>query len=315
MLLHLLLLFSLVFTSGSKLQTPKSKPDFTGTWNARVVPHPDAPVELLKISYNDPELRISRIWIEPTPVKVMGQSLNNTAGQVFVYYTDGRGETQKSDIPRLTGNPETSKTHREGEKFVTTDSWISKQSGKKITTDRTVTLEVSANGERLTKTMAYVSEGNTDRIVYLYDRVNGANTKDINGEWKQRNSSRLISLIVEHHDPEIRVTRRVVTEAQDDTEVSVYYTDGRGEINIKNGHPMKSVTKWKGQRLSFSSSGSSSSGGMTVNSEESIKWEIANSGQSLIEVTEQDMSSNMGFFIPSGPAKLIYARSSSRLPE
>src|SRR5262249_51895729 len=153
-------------------------------------------------------------------------------------------------------------------------------------------------GETLIQTMAYVSERNTYRIARLYDRVSGTTTRDINGEWKQRNGNRLISLTVEHHDPEIKVTRRVVTEAQDDTEISAYYTDGRGEINVKNGYAMKSVTKWKGDKLSFSFSSKSSSGGMTINTDESIKWEISNGGQSLIEVTEQNVSSNKGLFIP-----------------
>ncbi len=246
---------------------------------------------------------------------VMGHSLNTSVSQNFVYYTDGRGETQKSPVPPLSNDSRKSKTQRVGEKFVTTDSWTSKESGKKVTIDHTVTWEVLSDGKTLTKTTTRVSEGHTFRLVHLYDRVSGTDARDINGEWKQRNSNRLISLIVEHHDPEIKVTRRVVTDAQDETEISVYYTDGRGETNVKNGYPMKSVTKWKGQDLSFSLSSRSSSGGFTVNSDESVKWQISNSGQSLIEVTETNMSSNKGFFLPAAPVKLIYARSAKQLPQ
>ena len=167
----------------------------------------------------------------------------------------------------------------------------------------------------LTQTTTHVSEGNTFHLVHLSDRVSGTDARNINGEWKQRNSNRLISLIVEHRDPEIKVTRRVVTDAQEETEISVYYTDGRGEINVKDGHPMKSVTKWKGRELSFSLSLTTSSGGFTVNRNEMIKWQISNSGQSVIEVKETKLSSNKGFFLPPAPVKLIYARSASRLPE
>jgi hypothetical protein len=248
--------------------------------------------------------------MEQTP-----RELKTTGRRVFIYYTDGRGEIQKSPVPPLSRDLTKSKTQRVGEKFVTTDSWTSRESGKKVTNDRTITLEISSDGATLTETTMHVSEGNAFRLVHLYDRVSGTDARDINGEWKHRNSNRLISLLVEHHDPEIKVTRRVVTEAQDETEISVYYTDGRGEVNIKNGRPMRSVTKWKGQDLSFSVSSTSGSGGFTVNGNESIKWQISNSGQSLIEVTETRMSSNKGFFLTPLPVKLIYARSSSQLPQ
>ncbi len=67
MLIHILLLFSLVFTSVGAPQTSKSKPDFTGTWNARIMADPNATIELLKISYSDPKLEISRTRIDPSP--------------------------------------------------------------------------------------------------------------------------------------------------------------------------------------------------------------------------------------------------------
>ena len=312
---HFLLIFTLVFTSAHIQQNSKvsPKPDFTGVWNARILADPKAAVQGLRITYNDPRLEVARIWTYRTPEKLTGST---RAMRQLVYYTDGRGETQKPIFPGAPPGSNKSKTERVGEKFVTTDSWTAKQSGRKITTDRTVTLEVSADGKTLTETTTFVSEDHTHRIVHLYERASGAATKDISGDWIQRSGNRLISLTVEHHEPEIKVTRRVVSEAQDESEISIYYTDGRGETNVQHGHPVKSVTKWKGQGLVFSLSSKTDFNGDTFESREKIDWEISSDGASLIEVTESRMSASGGFIsgLP-GAVTLIYARSSKKFPD
>jgi len=71
MLIPLLLLLSLVFSFSGELQASKSKPDFTGTWNARILADPNAPTQLMKISYDDPRLEITRTLVEHTPREVM----------------------------------------------------------------------------------------------------------------------------------------------------------------------------------------------------------------------------------------------------
>lgn len=315
MLIHLLLLFSLVFTSSGIPQTSKadSKPDLTGIWNARILANPNASIKGLRISYNDPKLEVVQVRTYANPTVVMGQSLGTRGTRTFVYYTDGRGETQKPLFPNAPRGSSKSKTQRIGDKFVTTESTTAKQSGRKIAIDRTVTLEVSSDGKTLTETTTFVTEGNTQRIVHLYERSSGANTTDINGEWLQKIGNRLISLIVEHRDPEIKVTRRVVSQAQDETEISSYYTDGRGEVNVRDGLPMKSVTKWKGQHLIFSLSSTSKIDGDTFEFKESIDWEISRDSASLIEVTKSSMSASAGF-ISSQPnaTTLIYARSEKK---
>jgi len=309
MLIHLLLLFSLVFSSSGELQSSNSKPDFTGSWNARIVTDPNAPIQQLKISYNDPRLEITRTLIERT-----SRELKTRGSRNFVFYTDGRGEIQKPVVPNASSDSVQTKTQRVGEKFVTTASSTTKNSDKEVTSDQIVTFEVSPDGARLTETLASVQEGNTFSTIRLYDRVSG-NGKDINGEWNLRQSNQLISLTVEHHDPEIKVARRVVTEAQDKTEKFIYYTDGRGETNDRNGLPTKSVTKWKGMNVSFSSSSKSKGDGITINTNESTKWTISEDGQSLIEITETKVSLDQGYMSPPKPTKLIYARSSSPLPK
>jgi hypothetical protein len=177
MLIHLLLVFSLLFTSVHIQLT--SKPDFTGVWNARILADPMAPVEGLKITYNDPKLEILRVRTYRNADPLTGSTRGT---RKFVYYTDGRGETQKPLFPNPSAPSNKSKTQRVGEKFVTTESWTAKQSGRKIATDRTVSLEVSPDGKMLTETTTFVSEDNTQRLVHLYDRVGGATSKDINGE-------------------------------------------------------------------------------------------------------------------------------------
>ena len=312
---HFLLIFTLVFSSVHIQQDSKtnSKPDFTGVWNARILADPMAPVEGLKISYNDPKLEILRIRTYRNPDTLTGSTRGT---RKFVYYTDGRGETQKPIFPNASAPANKSKTQRVGEKFVITESWTEKHSGKKITTDRTATLEVSPDGKTLIETTTFISEGNTQRHVHLYDRVGGATSNNINGEWVERPGNRLISLIVEHHDPEIKVTRRVVSQGKDETQTSVYYTDGRGEINVKYGEPVKSITKWKNQNLLFSLTSKWKVSGDTFESKQSIDWEISSDGASLIEVTETRMAASGGLITQlPGAITLIYARSSKRLPE
>lgn len=131
----------------------------------------------------------------------------------------------------------------------------------------------------------------------------------------KRPRNRVVSLIVEHHDPEIKVTRRVVSETQDETETSVYYTDGRGETNVKNGRSTKSVTKWKGNNVVFELSSTSSIGGDDFDFKQTRKWQLAKDGKSLIEVTQQNPSSNKGIIIPGTKTiTLVYARSLKPLP-
>lgn len=308
MFIQLTLVFVLLFSFAVKAQTPvgSSRPDFSGTWNARITRSADGPLKRLTISYNDPKLEISRTLIDPTlarPLSAKPLSL--------VYYTDGRGETQKPTVPTMSNDPAKSRTQRIGEKFVITTRNPAKGSGKNVTADDTVTFEVSSDGKILTETITFVSDGNTRRFVYLYDRIAGSNTRDINGEWLQRISNQLISLTIEHHDPEIKVTRRVVSEAQDETETYLYYTDGRGEVNVKKGRSMKSATKWKGQNLIISLSYKSNEGGNHFELKESINWEISSDANSLIEVTQSQTAMSGGFITQQPkPIKLIYARSS-----
>lgn len=159
----------------------------------------------------------------------------------------------------------------------------------------------------LTETTTF-SQSNRRRV-HRYDRRAGNNTTDINGEWVERSSNRLISLTVEHREPEIKVTRREVTETQDESEIFVYYTDGRSETNMEAGRPVKSVTKWKDQTLIFALSSKSKIAGYTIEIKQKIKWQFTKDDR-LVEVSQ---SSGGGILIPPGPSTLVFARSTKPL--
>ena len=293
MLIQIFLSITLIFNLAIPSQKPTTaKPDFTGTWNARLLSSNSASSAALQISYRDPKLEIVR----------MRTSRQATRSSVrFVYYTDGRGETQKS-IPTISGETLKSKTERIGDRFVITSAGTS------------LTFEVSSDGKSLNETVTLLSDGGTRRILRLYDRIAGNETKDINGEWVERVSDPIISLTIEHRDPEIKVTRREVSETQDESEVLVYYTDGRGETNTQSGRAVKSVTKWKNQTLVFTLSSKSKIGQDRFEFRQTIKWQIGKDGESLIEVSQSTMSASGGAVIPPPPHTLVYARSAKPLP-
>ena len=243
---------------------------------------------------------------------VMGQLMGTRNSDRFVYYTDGRGETQKA--PTVSGDSIKSKTERIGDKFVITSVSRSKEAAGKGGSDHTTTLEVSSDGKILTETTTLLPEG-VRRIVNRYDRRAGDNTTDINGEWVERASNRLISLTIAHREPEIKVTRREVTETQDESEVFVHYTDGRGETNMMGNRPVKSVTKWKNQTLVFALSSKSKIAGDTVEIRQTIKLQFAEDVDRLVEVRQASGSSSGGVLIPPGPRTLIFARSATPIHE
>lgn len=106
-----------------KQKTTKPKPDLTGTWlldrtKSNIGP-PLVPDQPLKIVHRDPELRITH------RVQSNGQSVERD----FVYYSDGRGETNLTTMFLSTGTDMNkpgsdkdvtkSKTKWDGDKLVT----------------------------------------------------------------------------------------------------------------------------------------------------------------------------------------------------
>ncbi|MDT5296460.1 MAG: hypothetical protein QOJ76_3340 [Acidobacteriota bacterium] len=59
------------------------------------------------------------------------------------------------------------------------------------------------------------------------------------------------TLVVAHHDPELKMTRTLSLNGQQQTQETTYYTDERGETNpaTMGGGEVKSKTKWDGDRV------------------------------------------------------------------
>jgi hypothetical protein len=155
-------------------QTARAKPDLSGTWlldpkksNVGPSAKPEKP---LKISHHDPELRITHM------VASNGQ-------KDFVYYTDGRGETNATTMflstgtdVKLPGNKDVtkSKTKWSGDKVVTRFTLTSLIAGHPVEFEIIDEWKLSKDGQTLTQ---------TSRTVFRQDMSGGifvpANRPDI----------------------------------------------------------------------------------------------------------------------------------------
>jgi hypothetical protein len=111
----------------SKQKPTKIKPDFSGNWlldrakgNVGSSTTPDQPV---KIVHHDPELKITR----------MIASNGQVTAQDFVYYTDGRGETNPM-LVTLTTSPDKNRQAHDKDVSKSKTTW----SGNKLVTRSTV---------------------------------------------------------------------------------------------------------------------------------------------------------------------------------
>ena len=134
---------------------------------------------------------------------------------------------------------------------------------------------------------------------------------------------------ISHHDPEFRLTRKVVSNGQVTSREFVYYTDGRGETNsmvflstgtdINRQGPdkdvIKSKTTWSSNKLVARQTVRSLIGGQQLEFEIIDEWKFSSDGKELTQssraVFRQDMSGPI--FVPTtrGDIKLVY----NRLPD
>src|ERR1043165_450983 len=137
MLRQALLLTLLVALGVSKSSMHvNSKPDFSGTWNARVT---EPSSMRLIISYQGPKLKISRT--------------SRTGSDDFLYYVDGRGETNKAltyPLPMLFGTLK-STTAMSGHNFIISSSFTPQFPKNQANGYLTYTLEFSSDGRHLTR--------------------------------------------------------------------------------------------------------------------------------------------------------------------
>lgn len=154
-----------------KQKTIKPKPDFSGTWlldraKSNVGP-PLAPDQPLKIVHHDPELRI------PHLIQSNGQSTEKD----FVYYTDGRSETNPTITFLSTGTdmnrPGTdkdvtkSKTTWKGDKLVTRSTRRSVVGGHPLEFDIIDEWKLSRDGKTLTQTGRTVFRQDTSGSIFV----------------------------------------------------------------------------------------------------------------------------------------------------
>ena len=121
--------------------------------------------------------------------------------------------------------------------------------------------------------------------------------------------AQLVEFAIDSRD--FRVTRK----CDDETETCIYYSDKRGETNLRDGRKVKSVTKWEDNDLVITVSKSSGSGANLVDFSEWTKWQSAKDGGSLIEVIQRRSRTLMGGSgSTSDPKTLVYTRSSKATP-
>lgn len=155
----------------AKQKAIKTKLDFTGTWlldtaksNVGSSATPDQP---LKISHRDPEFRITRL------VASNGQ----VNGRDFVYYTDGRGETNPTIVFLSTGtdmNPQghdkdvtKSKTTWSSNKLVTRSTVRSLIGGQVLEFEIIDEWKLSTDAKTLTQTSRTVFRQDTSGAIFV----------------------------------------------------------------------------------------------------------------------------------------------------
>jgi hypothetical protein len=116
------------------------------------------------------------------------------------------------------------------------------------------------------------------------------------------------TLVIAHGDPELKITRTLRLNGQQEVKEFTYYTDGRGETNpatIGAGE-VKSKTKWDGDKIAAHSKMTwpGQNGAAGVEMDVTQKWQVSSDGKTLTNTTV--ISNPMGV----QEIKLVYRRTS-----
>lgn len=114
---------------------------------------------------------------------------------------------------------------------------------------------------------------------------------DFSGTWRMTESKNIATndrtgtysktLVIVHHEPEIKITIHFTENGQEKRHDEIYFTDGRGETNRTfRDQVVKSMTKWDGSKLEVhhfdtTSTADPSSGAKTFKVELIEKWQLS----------------------------------------
>ena len=158
---------------------------------------------------------------------------------------------------------------------------------------------------------------------------------DLSGEWVlERGSGDGSRLLVEHREPEVRIKRLKGRSGNEVFRESVYYTDGRGEVNEgptitdrpekpAREDEVRTKTEWRGDRVVTRGSIQKFLSGRPLNAEVSEEWKLSKDGRKLTHTTRfrfdgADASAQFGRVPPGGAVistgpsefKAVYKRAS-----
>ncbi len=153
-------------------------------------------------------------------------------------------------------------------------------------------------------------------------------TWQLDEEQAQRNKSksasaaRQLTLVIAQSEPEIKITRKVVSGGQLKTRESIYYSDERGETNVgapisttpnAQDEEIKSKTRWQGDKLITSARVRKAAAGTFLTWEIVDEWKLSPDGKTLTQKTTIKLDNSgadmmrSGRTIPSGQVIFVPA--------
>jgi len=159
--------------------------------------------------------------------------------------------------------------------------------------------ELCTLGIVLLSLAAAIGQGNVSSLQGSDKAKTEAAKPDFRGTWLRDNAkssglqgalaSAELTMIIVHHDPEIKITRSVKFNDQQMAQELTYYTDHRGETNPATfgSGDLKSKTKWTKNKIESHVSWSRTSlSGDVSNYDTTEKWELGPDGKTLTDTAD-----------------------------